>query len=58
MTARLSSIAQGLTLSSVVESRRKADALAARGISIVDFGAGEPDFEAPGVVIEAATKAM
>lgn len=58
MGIRLSNIAQGLTGSAVVENRRKADALAARGMSIVDFGAGEPDFQAPDVVVEAARRSL
>jgi len=38
--------------------RRQADALEATGKSIVDFGIGEPDFEAPPPVREAAIKAI
>lgn len=38
-------------------SRRAAD-LAASGVSIVDFGPGQPDFEAPDVVKEAVIKAV
>ncbi|BBK42961.1 aminotransferase [Allostella vacuolata] len=58
MTATLSAIARGLTGSSVVESRRRADALAERGVRILDLGAGEPDFEAPAPVVEAAVRAL
>ena len=57
-TARLSLIAQGLTGSSVVESRRRADRLAEQGVRILDLGAGEPDFQAPPVVVEAAMQAL
>ncbi|BBK32798.1 L-aspartate aminotransferase [Stella humosa] len=56
--ARLSLIAQGLTGSSVVESRRRADRLAEQGVRILDLGAGEPDFSAPPVVVEAAMQAL
>lgn len=58
MTASLSAIARSLTGSSVVENRRRADALAERGIRILDLGAGEPDFDAPTPVVEAAVKAI
>lgn len=58
MSPRLSRIALGLAGSSVVEARRKADALAARGIDIVDFGIGEPDFAAPDVATEAAIRSL
>ncbi|MCC7271866.1 MAG: pyridoxal phosphate-dependent aminotransferase [Alphaproteobacteria bacterium] len=58
MTARLSTIARSLGGSSVVESRRRADALAERGVRILDLGAGEPDFEAPAPVVEAAVRAL
>jgi aspartate/methionine/tyrosine aminotransferase len=58
MSPRLSRTAQTLTGSTVVEARRKADALAARGIDIVDFGIGEPDFAAPDVATEAAIRSL
>ena len=58
MSARLSAIARGLTGSSVVENRRRADALAEQGVRILDLGAGEPDFDAPAPVVEAAVKAL
>jgi aspartate/methionine/tyrosine aminotransferase len=58
MSPALSRIAQGLAGSAVVEARRKADALAARGVDIVDFGIGEPDFAAPEVATEAAIRAL
>ncbi len=37
---------------------RRAAALKARGISVVDFGAGEPDFASPAVAVEAARRAL
>jgi aspartate aminotransferase len=36
----------------------KAKALQAQGIDIVNFGAGEPDFNTPSHIVEAGTKAM
>jgi aspartate/methionine/tyrosine aminotransferase len=58
MSPRLSRIALSLAGSTVVEARRKADALAARGMNIVDFGIGEPDFAAPDVATEAAIRSL
>ncbi|HEY0781900.1 MAG TPA: pyridoxal phosphate-dependent aminotransferase [Thermoanaerobaculia bacterium] len=37
---------------------RRASELKARGVSLVDFGAGEPDFPSPAVAVEAAQKAL
>jgi aspartate aminotransferase len=37
---------------------RQAAELRARGVSIVDFGAGEPDFDSPQVAVEAAREAL
>ena len=54
----LSKFAGAIQGSKVVENRRRADRLAERGIEIIDFGAGEPDFDAPPVVIEAAIEAL
>ena len=58
MHPQLSRIAQQLTGSDIVENRRKGDALAARGIDIVDFGVGEPDFQAPAAVVEEALRSI
>lgn len=58
MSPSLSRVAQTLAGSTIVEARRKADALAARGITIVDFGIGEPDFAAPDVATEAAIRSL
>jgi uncharacterized protein (UPF0210 family) len=44
----LSRLSESLTLSKVVEGRRAADVLAARGVRIIDLGIGEPS--GPGVV--------
>ena len=58
MMPELSKFAGKVQASKVVENRRRADRLAERGIAVIDFGAGEPDFDAPPVVIEAAIKAL
>ena len=42
----------------MVDFRRRADALEADGVSIVDFGIGEPDFEPPPPVKEALIRAV
>ena len=49
----VSKFAETTTGSSVVEFRRMADALEAKGITIVDFGIGEPDFDAAPIVNKA-----
>ena len=38
--------------------RRAADALEAKGMRIVDFGVGEPDFDVPPPVRDAAIRAI
>ena len=53
MCPMVSKFAESTTGSSVVEFRRMADALEAKGITIVDFGIGEPDFEAAPIVNKA-----
>jgi aspartate aminotransferase len=58
MSAQLSKYAQAVGGSTVVGMRRKADALEASGIKVIDFGIGEPDFEAPPPVREAAIRAI
>ncbi len=58
MSPPLSKFAQSVGGSTVVGMRRQADNLEAKGLSIVDFGIGEPDFEAPPPVQEAAIKAI
>jgi aspartate aminotransferase len=54
----LSKFAQSVEGSTVVGMRRQADALEAKGMRVIDFGIGEPDFEAPPPVREAAIKAI
>ncbi len=58
MSPPLSKFARSVGSSTVVGMRRRADALEAKGQSIIDFGIGEPDFEAPPPVREAAIKAI
>ena len=58
MSPPFSKFAQSVGGSTVVGMRRQADALEAKGMSVVDFGIGEPDFEAPPPVREAAIKAI
>lgn len=53
-TARVKNIAPSLTL----EITAKAKKMKAEGISVIGFGAGEPDFNTPDYIIEAAKKAL
>jgi aspartate aminotransferase len=54
LSRRASSIGESATL----RVSRLAAELKARGVSIVDFGAGEPDFPSPAVAVEAACRAL
>jgi aspartate aminotransferase len=54
LSARASRIHESATL----KVARRALELKARGVPIVDFGAGEPDFPTPPVAVEAARKAL
>ncbi len=54
LSERVSRIAESATLR---VSRRAAE-LRARGVEVLDFGAGEPDFESPPVAVEAAREAL
>ncbi|NKB59283.1 MAG: aminotransferase class I/II-fold pyridoxal phosphate-dependent enzyme [Alphaproteobacteria bacterium] len=58
MPPEISTFAQSLGGSTVVAMRRKADALEAAGMEIVDFGIGEPDFDVPEPVKAAAIAAI
>lgn len=55
---RLSRRAAGLNPSSTAAVARKAKALAASGIDVVDFGIGEPDFSTPEFVARAGIAAI
>lgn len=54
LATRVSRISESATLR---VSRRAAE-LKAKGVPIVDFGAGEPDFSSPSVAVEAARRAL
>jgi aspartate aminotransferase len=54
LSVRASRIAESATL----RVARRAAELKARGISLADFGAGEPDFPSPEVAVEAARRAL
>ena len=58
MPPGISKFAQSIGGSTVVAMRRKADSLQAKGVRIVDFGIGEPDFGVPPPVEEAAVRAI
>lgn len=58
MPPPLSKFAQSAGGSVVVGMRRLADAVEARGVSVIDFGIGEPDFDAPEPVKGAAIRAI
>ena len=54
LTSRVDRIGESATL----KVTRRAAELRARGISLVDLGAGEPDFPSPPVAVEAARRAL
>ncbi len=58
MSPHVSKLAQLIGASTVVSMRRRADALASAGVKIIDFGVGEPDFDVPEPIKEAAIKAI
>jgi len=58
MSLPISKFAQSVGGSTVVGMRRRADVLAASGVDIIDFGVGEPDFDVPSPIKEAAISAI
>lgn len=54
LSHRASSIGESATL----RVTRRAAELRARGVSVVDLGAGEPDFPSPAVAVEACRRAL
>lgn len=54
ISKRVANIAPSLTL----EITAKAKKLKSEGVSVIGFGAGEPDFNTPDYIIEAAKKAL
>lgn len=55
---QLSKKAENISPSITLEITAKANELKSKGIDVVSFGAGEPDFNTPDNIIEAAIKAM
>lgn len=58
MSPPFSKFAESVGGSTVVGMRHHADALEAGGMSVVDFGIGEPDFDVPPPVRKAAIQAI
>jgi aspartate aminotransferase len=54
LSNRVSRIGESATL----KVSRRAMALKARGVPVVDFGAGEPDFASPAIAVDAACRAL
>jgi aspartate aminotransferase len=54
ISSRTSRIGESATL----KVTRRAAELRAKGVSVIDFGAGEPDFPSPPVAVEAARQAL
>jgi aspartate aminotransferase len=54
----LSARAAAINESATLRVARRAQELKAMGVSLVDFGAGEPDFRSPAVAVEAACQAL
>ncbi len=55
---KLSSRASRIGESATLRVARRAAELRRSGVSVVDFGAGEPDFRSPAVAVEAACQAL
>lgn len=55
---KLSSLVSQINPSYTLEMTAKAAKLRSEGIEVIDFGVGEPDFNTPSHIIEAAYKAM
>ena len=58
MSLEISNFAQSIGGSTIVNMRRKADAIARSGIKVIDLGPGEPDFDVPAPVADAAIRAI
>lgn len=56
--SRLSRRVRALSESATLKVSRRAAELKAAGRDIIDFGAGEPDFDSPAVAVEAAVAAL
>ena len=57
MTARVSDLLGGLAPSATLAVDAKAKALKAAGEPVIGYGVGEPDFQTPVHIVEAAVKA-
>jgi aspartate aminotransferase len=55
---KLSDRALRIAESATLQVARRALELKARGVSLADFGAGEPDFPSPAAAVEAARQAL
>src|SRR5947208_8047546 len=55
---KLSARAAAIHESATLRVTRRAAELKARGVKVMDFGAGEPDFPSPKVAVEAARQAL
>ena len=55
---RVSALAASVLPSATLAAGAKAKALRAKGVTVYDFSLGEPDFNTPAHICEAATKAM
>lgn len=55
---KISSRASGIGESATLRVARRAAELAAAGRTVLDFGAGEPDFDSPGCAVRAAVEAL
>ena len=58
MEIQLANRVQSLTPSSTLAITAKAKELREKGLDVIGLGAGEPDFNTPDFIIEAATKSM
>src|SRR5207302_10234309 len=58
MTERLANRVNRITVSPTMVVLAEAEKLRARGLDVVDFGPGEPDFPTPAHIKEAAVEAL
>lgn len=58
MDVRISKLLSALAPSATLAVAEKAAALKARGVSVIDFSAGQPDFDTPQHIKDAATAAL
>ncbi|MBZ6137688.1 pyridoxal phosphate-dependent aminotransferase [Streptomyces olivaceus] len=58
MTSRTAARFSGIRRSATFAVLERVHALRAEGVDVLDLGGGEPDFDTPGHVVEAATRAL